>query len=393
MPLCDSACPPRCTPTSNSWGTPPWHIDFAPPAAPLPKEADFVVVGARIYRPRGGSVAPPARSRQNRGGSRSFAHWRGRQRTHGRNGPGRNRGGRRTRPGRRPRGLHRNSREARSRLRSRVARRVGNRTQRRRWAVSHRVERFRQVARDARGSGRNARSRETGERAGARGAPAGRGIFENTRVENIDWSGHPLVRLAHAEIRAGKILFATNALSTELSGLAGAEPRLTLAVASEPLREEQLREIGLGERKPFYTIDFPYLWGRVRPDNSVIWGSGLVVAPSSRNLASIDITSEDCRRLLASLETRVRGLHPALRSIGFTHRWGGPILFRESWVPVFDWHPKTDNAAEKGAYENHGPATQSVLGSRRGPMASPCRHISVHGRPVGLGSASRSRLA
>jgi glycine/D-amino acid oxidase-like deaminating enzyme len=88
-----------------------------------------------------------------------------------------------------------------------------------------------------------------------------------------------------------------------------------------------------------------------------------VVAPGSRNLEKIDITSEDCRKLLASLETRVRGLHPALRSIEFTHRWGGPILFRESWVPVFDRHPKSDNAVVLGAYAGHGVALSSYLGT------------------------------
>jgi glycine/D-amino acid oxidase-like deaminating enzyme len=199
----------------------------------------------------------------------------------------------------------------------------------------------------------------------------GAGVFENTRVENIDWSGHPIVHLARGELRAGKILFATNGLSTELSGLEGAEPRLTLAVASEPLREEQLQEIGLGERKPFYTIDFPYLWGRARADNSVIWGSGLVAAPGSRNLENIDITSGDSRRLIAALEARVGGLHPALKSIAFTHRWGGPILFRESWVPVFDWHPQSrkksretsSSAIVLGAYAGHGVAQSSYLGA------------------------------
>lgn len=195
----------------------------------------------------------------------------------------------------------------------------------------------------------------------------GAGIFENRRVESIAWGDKPFVRFAQGELRAGKILFATNALSTELSGLVDAEPRLTLAVASEPLGQEQLAEIGLAERKPFYTIDLPYLWGRVCQDNSIIWGGGLVAAAGSRNLESLSITSSEPAKLFASLEARVRGLHPALNSIVFTHRWGGPILFRESWIPVFDWHPRANkrigNAIVVGAYAGHGVALSSYLGA------------------------------
>ena len=193
------------------------------------------------------------------------------------------------------------------------------------------------------------------ERAGAK-------IFEDSRVEAVEWRERPVVRVRKAEITAGKILFATNALSTELSGLEQAEPRLTLAIGSDPLSEEQLAEIGLGRRNPFYTVDLPYLWGRVRDDNSVIWGGGLVSAPRSKTLESLPVSSGEALRLLDSLEARVRGLHPALRDVRFTHRWGGPILFRESWVPAFDWHPRSRNAIVLGAYAGHGVALSSYLG-------------------------------
>jgi glycine/D-amino acid oxidase-like deaminating enzyme len=361
--------------TSNPWGIPPWHIDFAPQATPLPKEADFVVVGAgftglaaaawlRLLAPDK-TVAVLEASRVGAGAS-------------GRTG-GMVLG--ETAAGDEP-GLGdvlAGFKEILAKLGVdcdlawpgawEIGRSGGATRSPIEWNDSGKLRVMHEVPGGTLDPGKLVSGlARVAQRSGA-------GIFENTRVETIDWDGHPILRLAHADIRAGKILFATNALSTELSGLAGAEPRLTLAVASEPLREEQLREIGLGERQPFYTIDFPYLWGRVRADNSVIWGSGLVVAPSSRNLASIDITSEDCRRLFASLETRVRGLHPALSSIGFTHQWGGPILFRESWVPVFDWHPQgikksvkrstkaTGNAIVLGAYAGHGVALSSYLGA------------------------------
>jgi glycine/D-amino acid oxidase-like deaminating enzyme len=352
---------------SNRWGIPPWHIDFAPPPAPLPKEADFVVIGAgftglaaaawlRLVSPDK-TVAVLEASRIGAGAS-------------GRTGgmvlsetaagdvPGLG-------------DVLAGFKEILAKLEVdcdlalpgawEIGRSGASARSPIDWNDSGKLRVMHEVPGGTLDPGKLASGLARAAcRLGAR-------VFESTQVESIDWSGRMLVRLAHGEIQAGKILFATNGLSTELSGLEGAEPRLTLAVASEPLREQQLREIGLGQRKPFYTIDFPYLWGRVRADNSVIWGSGLVAAPGSRNLENIDITSGDSRRLIAALEARVRGLHPTLKSIGFTHRWGGPILFRESWVPVFDWHPKsgkkTGTAIVLGAYAGHGVAQSSYLGA------------------------------
>ncbi|MGH7838209.1 MAG: hypothetical protein ACREQC_10375, partial [Candidatus Binataceae bacterium] len=148
---------------------------------------------------------------------------------------------------------------------------------------------------------------------------------------------------------------------------AGMHPRLTLAVATAPLAEEQIASAGLASRKPFYTVDFPYLWGRVRADNSVIWGAGLLSSPDAEGLERVDIQAGEPARMFAVFEERVRGLHPALASAAFTHRWGGPILFRDSWTPVFDWHPRRRNTARDavvlGAYAGHGVALSSYLGA------------------------------
>ena len=184
------------------------------------------------------------------------------------------------------------------------------------------------------------------------------------------------------KITAQKILFATNALSLPASGLTGMHPRLTLAVLTRPVSEKVLTAIGLAERKPFYTVDFPYLWGRVRPDRSIVWGAGLVQSPDADDLEKVDIAAEESAAAFDRLEDRIRHLHPALEKIKFASRWGGPILFRDSWKPVFDWHPQSvasgttaegagrssnggapRNAIVLGAYAGHGVALSSYLGT------------------------------
>lgn len=193
-------------------------------------------------------------------------------------------------------------------------------------------------------------------------------IFEHVRVTRIEWGPLPVLRLDRKDrttVRARRILFATNALSLPLSGIVadGMGARLTLAIASESLSEDGLKALGLADRKPFYTADLPYLWGRVCGDNTTIWGGGLISAADSDDLSSVSIDSPEARTLLASLQARVRGLHPVLRDIRFTHCWGGPILFRESWEPVFDWHPQSRrNAIVLGAFAGHGVMLSSYLG-------------------------------
>ncbi len=201
----------------------------------------------------------------------------------------------------------------------------------------------------------------------------GAGIYENHRVLDVHWNAAPEIHVGDGrgnirKLTAAKIVFATNALSLNVSGLQdGMHPRLTLAVLAKPVSEKVLQAIGLAERKPFYTLDFPYLWGLVRPDRSIVWGAGLVQSPDEDDLERVDIAAPEPAQIFARLEARVRHLHPALEKTKFTHHWGGPILFRDNWKPVFDWHPQSlehgKNAIVIGAFAGHGVALSSYLGT------------------------------
>ncbi|MGB8654202.1 MAG: FAD-binding oxidoreductase [Candidatus Acidiferrales bacterium] len=193
-------------------------------------------------------------------------------------------------------------------------------------------------------------------------------LLENHAVEKIEWGERIEISGAWGTLRASRLLQATNAFSLDLAGLgAGMHPRLTLAALTEPLDENVVRAIGLAERKPFYTVDFPYLWGRVRADRPIVWGAGLVSSPDERDLAAVDIASPEAAKMFGSLERRVRGLHPALAEIKFVQRWGGPILFRDSWKPAFVWHPRDRAIASRAvvlaAFAGHGVALTSYLGA------------------------------
>lgn len=188
-------------------------------------------------------------------------------------------------------------------------------------------------------------------------------IFEHAPVENVAFEKPLRLYVAGKQFRAGHVLFATNAQSLELSALAGrAQPKFTLAMATEPLSAAQLGELGFASRKPFYTIDFPYLWGRLLSSFGIVFGSGLVHLNDWRELRTLDIALGEPFELFARLERRVRGLHPALRSVEITHRWGGPILIGDEWTPVFRVHPRSSDALVLGAYSGHGVALSVYLG-------------------------------
>jgi glycine/D-amino acid oxidase-like deaminating enzyme len=216
---------------------------------------------------------------------------------------------------------------------------------------------------------------------------AGAQIAEHAEVRALDFSNLPRVRVRyklrgrvhHKEIRAERVLLATNAFSLELSGLRDAAvPKLTFALATAPLSAAQLKAIGLSSRHPFYTIDLPYLWGRLLESNGVIFGAGLVPAyagpPSgfpfggqsmkntARDLQRYDVQRGEAAERLRVLESRVRNLHPALANVRITHRWGGPILLTEGMRPIFRRHPGSEQVMVLAGYNGHGVALSVYLG-------------------------------
>ena len=192
---------------------------------------------------------------------------------------------------------------------------------------------------------------------------SGAQIFENTSVEEIEFADSVSLRFPGGQLRARKVLLATNGMSLELSDLAGrGQTKFTLAVATEPLDTIQLESLGLESEKPFYTIDFPYLWGRTLCAGGVVFGGGLVHLNDWRELTALDIGAGQPAELIARLESRVRALHPVLQNVRFVNQWGGPILIANQWRPVFTQHPRSPHTVVLGAYSGHGVAQSVYLG-------------------------------
>jgi glycine/D-amino acid oxidase-like deaminating enzyme len=191
----------------------------------------------------------------------------------------------------------------------------------------------------------------------------GASICENAPVEDVTFGEPMRLTVAGKSVLAHGALFATNAQSLELSGLMEmAESKFTTAVATEPLTSAQLEALGLTSRKPFYTTDFPYLWGRSLSNGGMVFGGGLANLDDWRELSAVDIAEGEVAGFIARLELRVRSLVPAMSAVEFTHRWGGPMGVGPGWRPVFIPHPRSSRALVLGAYSGQGVTLSVHLG-------------------------------
>ena len=57
----------------------------------------------------------------------------------------------------------------------------------------------------------------------------------------------------------------------------------------------------------------------------------------------------------------VRSWFPALRDVGFTHAWGGPLGMPRDWMPGFTHDPATGIASARG-YTGHGVGATNIAG-------------------------------
>jgi glycine/D-amino acid oxidase-like deaminating enzyme len=188
-------------------------------------------------------------------------------------------------------------------------------------------------------------------------------ILEGLAVTALEYGKNVRVVIGKKTILARCVLIATNAQSLELGGLQDRTvPKLTMAVATEPLSAAVVKALGMASRTPFYTVDLPYLWGRLTRDNRAIFGSGLVSVRNWKDLHSLNAGEGHTAAMLESVKTRVRGLHPKLRKVKFTHAWGGPILFTERARPIFERVRGNRRVVYLGGYNGHGVAISVYLG-------------------------------
>ena len=193
-------------------------------------------------------------------------------------------------------------------------------------------------------------------------------IFEHAPVTGVDRERLGDVRLdiAGTCVHAGRVVFATNAFCLSLLDLQERAGGIhTIAVATEPLADSDFDAMGWGSRTPFYTLDLPYLWGRVTADNRIVMGGGLT---GRDDIQKARVDAPETRELFDRLEGRILKLNPALHNVRITHRWFGPIGFTLDNKPLLaNWHDDERVLIATG-YRGHGVALSVRVGKLLGDV-------------------------
>lgn len=187
-------------------------------------------------------------------------------------------------------------------------------------------------------------------------------IFEGTAVTGFrqrDASGRAALETGRGDVRAPFVVLAGEAYLTELAALhRQLMPVWSLIVLTEPLTDAQWDEIGWANREVVDStrMSVDYL-SRTEDGRILFGGRGAPYRFGSPIRAAYDRHEPTHARLRAF----VHEWFPALRGIGFTHAWGGPLGMPRDWHPTVAFDPATGIATARG-YIGHGVSTANLAG-------------------------------
>ena len=149
-------------------------------------------------------------------------------------------------------------------------------------------------------------------------------IFQNSPV--IDLSAHKdglILRTTHGVVTAKQAIMATNAAVPLLRHLRSRIiPIFDFSLMTNPLSQEQLREIGWQGRYGIADSGNQFHYSRKTADNRILWGGyDAIYHYGSKRDDALHHRPASFDRL----EANFREVFPALADVGFSHAWGGII--------------------------------------------------------------------
>jgi len=181
-------------------------------------------------------------------------------------------------------------------------------------------------------------------------------IYEGTHVMSIDPG---LVRTDRGEVRAGKIIRATEAWSSRLPGSErDVAPVYSLMLATEPLPTSFWDTVGLRRGETFSDHRHLIIYGQRTMDDRIAFGGrGAPYHLGSRIKPEYDRD----HAVYDGLWTVLRELFPDVKGHAVTHRWGGPLGVPRDWYPSVGLDPST-GIGWAGGYVGDGVASSNLAG-------------------------------
>ena len=152
-------------------------------------------------------------------------------------------------------------------------------------------------------------------------------IYENTPLINFEPRGSRgmLARCPGASVSSEKILFATNAFPSDITGIRRSiVPVWDYQIATEPLTQQQLDSIGWHRsRHALSECTNMFHYFRMTLDNRITWGGGGAVRYYFNN--GTDRSLGDAPARYDQLANEFFDIFPQLKDINFSNKWGGII--------------------------------------------------------------------
>lgn len=159
-------------------------------------------------------------------------------------------------------------------------------------------------------------------------------IREGSPVRGLrDAPGKVRLRVPSGTVTAGRVVLATNAYRAPLRALRRRVlPVWDYALVTEPLSEQQWRELGWRDRQGVTDSAHRFHYYRPTADGRILWGGyGSAYFFGGRTGAPLGDRPVAHRALAANFAATF----PQLEDIRFTHRWGGPVDTTSTLTPAF----------------------------------------------------------
>lgn len=159
-------------------------------------------------------------------------------------------------------------------------------------------------------------------------------IFENARIASIDFDGEiPVLHAAGGDIRARKVVMATNAWASEHKYFGQTiVPVYTYIVATEPLSEAVWAQIGWEGREGIEDSRSHIHFYRRTHDGRLLFGGTDNIIPF---MGRIDKSHDRNERCFARLRRAITTVFPQLASVAIDYRWGGAFAMTPDFLPRY----------------------------------------------------------
>ncbi|WP_405160278.1 FAD-binding oxidoreductase [Nocardia sp. NBC_01499] len=162
---------------------------------------------------------------------------------------------------------------------------------------------------------------------------AGVHVHEQTRATNVEAvpGGHR-VTTPHGRVTATKVLYATNAYQHQFSEFRRkVVPVWSYAAVTQPLTDEQLRQVHWPDREGFVEAGNFIVFGRLTAQNRLLFGGGRANYHFRRDMD--EGRHIDNQQATAALRGVLARYFPAWRDVPFSHTYGGCVAITREVVP------------------------------------------------------------